>query len=362
MGRTNIAIEAADRGHAAHLALTSDIGWHPWLHLYLRGLALADGGRLDEAESLATQQYDKALQDGSAEAQAFFDIVLGRVATDRGQMKTAARRLAEASAHFHKVGQAQVLYFTLGYLALALALGNRPLEASDTLAKLDALGLPPSYYQGVDLLIARGWTAAASGDLRTAHDTFHQAATDGETIGDILGATAALHGLARTGSPRRALARLRALVTGSDAKAWGLRLDHTQALVDQDPRALNHVAQEFHQMGMHLLSAEASADAAVAWRQAGDLRNAAAAEVLADSRAEMCQGAGTPALHTNRSRVRLTRAEREVALMAAVGRSNKSIADALCVSVRTVENHLHHVYQKLHIARRRDLADAFGMS
>jgi DNA-binding CsgD family transcriptional regulator len=44
--------------------------------------------------------------------------------------------------------------------------------------------------------------------------------------------------------------------------------------------------------------------------------------------------------------------------MAASGASNIEIAQALFVTVKTVEMHLTHVYRKLDIARRSQLAKA----
>ena len=48
----------------------------------------------------------------------------------------------------------------------------------------------------------------------------------------------------------------------------------------------------------------------------------------------------------------LTDREREILSCAAAGRSNKEIADQLCVSVDTVKTHLHHIYQKLSVDGR----------
>jgi len=48
----------------------------------------------------------------------------------------------------------------------------------------------------------------------------------------------------------------------------------------------------------------------------------------------------------------LTDREREILECAAAGRSNKEIADQLCVSVDTVKTHLHHIYQKLSVGGR----------
>ena len=60
-------------------------------------------------------------------------------------------------------------------------------------------------------------------------------------------------------------------------------------------------------------------------------------------------------------RTRLTPAERETALLAANGRSNKEIADELTLSVRTIEGRLQRVYEKLGLSHRRDLAAAFDL-
>ena len=48
----------------------------------------------------------------------------------------------------------------------------------------------------------------------------------------------------------------------------------------------------------------------------------------------------------------LTDREQEILACAAAGRSNKEMADQLCVSVETVKTHLHHIYQKLSVGGR----------
>lgn len=51
----------------------------------------------------------------------------------------------------------------------------------------------------------------------------------------------------------------------------------------------------------------------------------------------------------------LTAAELRVARMAAAGQTNRDIAQALFVSLRTVETHLTHAYRKLEIPSRAEL-------
>ena len=56
----------------------------------------------------------------------------------------------------------------------------------------------------------------------------------------------------------------------------------------------------------------------------------------------------------------LTASERRVADLAAAGRTNKEIAQALYVTLKTVELHLSNAYGKLGIRSRRELAQALS--
>jgi DNA-binding CsgD family transcriptional regulator len=60
------------------------------------------------------------------------------------------------------------------------------------------------------------------------------------------------------------------------------------------------------------------------------------------------------------SRWELTSSERSVAELAALGNSNREIADQLVLSVRTVESHLGSAYRKLNIRSRVQLALALA--
>jgi DNA-binding NarL/FixJ family response regulator len=55
----------------------------------------------------------------------------------------------------------------------------------------------------------------------------------------------------------------------------------------------------------------------------------------------------------------LTDREREILACAAAGRSNKEIADQLCVSIDTVKTHLHHIYRKLSVNGRVEAVLAY---
>ena len=52
----------------------------------------------------------------------------------------------------------------------------------------------------------------------------------------------------------------------------------------------------------------------------------------------------------------LTEQERAVLVLLASGQRNARIADELCVSIRTVENHLYHIFHKLGVSSRIEAA------
>jgi DNA-binding CsgD family transcriptional regulator len=212
----------------------------------------------------------------------------------------------------------------------------------------------------VDVLQARAWTAAAAGDLPQAGALLERAADLGEEIGDLVGASAALHASARIGRSRDVCDRLAGVAARIDGDLAPARAAHVEALVAGDAAALAAVSHEFEAMGADLLAAEAAADAAVALRQAGEQRDAAAAERRAGMLAERCEDPATPALQAIEARARLTPAERDTAALAAGGRSNKEIAEQLYLSSRTVENRLQRVYEKLGISGRTELAEALA--
>jgi DNA-binding CsgD family transcriptional regulator len=136
------------------------------------------------------------------------------------------------------------------------------------------------------------------------------------------------------------------------------RAGHATALASGDAPALEAAAATFEEMKALLLAAEAAADAAVAWRRAGDPRKAAAAERRAHTLADRCEGAKTPALTAITARAALSHRELDIARLAAAGVPNKEIAERLYLSLHTVQNKLHAAYEKLGIDGRAELAEA----
>jgi DNA-binding CsgD family transcriptional regulator len=317
---------------------------------------------MEEASRLSERMYEAALEDGSLEDQAWFAWQLSRSVIERGNAETAATFGRLAVALFRQLGAPQYEQFALVDLAAAFAIGGHQRESRETLGFMDALGLAGGKYFSVNVLQARGWMAATNGDLPAAMERLREGTEVGLDIGDLVGAAGCAHSIARLGAPGEAVPTLERLAADVEGPLMIARLDHVRALVAKDANALEEVAARLDTLGATLLAAEAAADAAIVWRDQGSPRRSAAALRLATKLADRCERPSTPALSETRRAARLTPAERTAAMLAANGRTSREIAEELVVSLRTVENHLQHVYEKLGIRGRAELRGVEGLS
>jgi DNA-binding CsgD family transcriptional regulator len=124
------------------------------------------------------------------------------------------------------------------------------------------------------------------------------------------------------------------------------RLEHARALVD---------------LGAALRRANSRSEARRYLREGVDLAHRCGATALVDRGNEELAATGAHPRKVMLSGLEsLTASERRVAQMAAEEVSNKEIAQALFVTVKTVEVHLSRVYRKLDIESRRQLAGALS--
>jgi DNA-binding CsgD family transcriptional regulator len=98
-------------------------------------------------------------------------------------------------------------------------------------------------------------------------------------------------------------------------------------------------------------------------RESLDLAHSAGGSaVAARAREELVAAGGRPRRAASHGRDALTPSELRVAELAAAGRTNRQIAQALFITQRTVENHLTSAYAKLGIAARPELATALAVA
>ncbi|HMC80932.1 MAG TPA: LuxR C-terminal-related transcriptional regulator, partial [Acidimicrobiia bacterium] len=359
-GRLADALTVTERGLAAHRSVgeASPFWFGPGVHSCFRCEALTFAGRFREAEALATVEYDRAIAEGSRDGLTWAGWALSRALLGQGRVRSAARWARLAAALFQEEQAIINVAYNLMTVAHALALAGRTEEADKTIVECDALPLVEKDEYIADALPARAWAEVSRGDLPRAADLFRQAARVARRQGSLVRESAALHDLARLGHADEVIPRLLELATAIEGELIQVRTAHTVALMQGNAPALEGASDVFETIGADLLAAEAASDAAVAWRRSGNPRRATAAQHRAARVAARCEGATTPALQAVESRSLLTRAEREVALLAAAGRSNREIAESLFLSRKTVENYLHRAYEKLGVSGRAELAAA----
>lgn len=334
----------------------------PHAHLVVRCAVLLYEGRLVEAESLARAEYERAVAEGLVEAQGLFAGELARTLVQRGAPASAIRAGREAVAVLRQRKSPFFLRLTLIPLAHAFALRGDTAAATSTLAEIDALGLPRTMVFGPELLQARAWNAVAAGDVDGACRLLWEAVELSEAGGELAMQAGALHDLIRLGRVSTAAGPLCALAEALDGPLVRACQAHASSSAAEDASGIERSSTSFEEIGADLLAAEAAVDAATAWRKAGAPRRAAAAEQRAHALLARCEGATTPALSAVGVRSALTARELEIARLAAAGVSNREIAARLHLSLHTVQNKLHAVYEKLGVEGRRDLRSALSPS
>jgi DNA-binding NarL/FixJ family response regulator len=122
-----------------------------------------------------------------------------------------------------------------------------------------------------------------------------------------------------------------------------------------DAYRLEQVSADFESMGDLLAAADAAGQAAASHRRAGRRGSALSAGSRTERLAVACGGATSPAIVAARLAVPFTQREREVALLVAQGLTNREIAEAVSLSVRTVEGHIYRASCKAGVAQRSEL-------
>ncbi|MDF5757084.1 LuxR C-terminal-related transcriptional regulator [Spongiactinospora sp. TRM90649] len=235
-------------------------------------------------------------------------------------------------------------------LAHAHALLGDADAAEETLERAERITLPIGPHVVFPLRSARVWTRAARGDVPGAVATALRLAES--TLRCY--APFALHDVVRLGHGGLVAAKLAALDV--DGPLVALFVRHAAAETGGE---LDDVSDSFEELGMLLHAAEAAAQAASRHREAGRPRLARAAATRASALARRCQGARTPAI-IGLELPELTPRQRQVAMLAAQGLTNRAIAERLVVSVRTVANTLCAVYDRTGVNDRAALAEALG--
>lgn len=325
------------------------------LMVAVRSLAQRIAGRLTVAQEIAGTGYHRYLVENNGPARGLFALAAGQVELAAGRISDAHNHLREAVALLRRP-PALYLVWALGCLAQTSALLGDLDTATNALSEADSQRDPNFQVFDCDVRQGEAWTAAARGDTGTAREIALDAATRSASAGQVGFAASAAVDAGRLGSPANASLILNDLERRSDSLAVRAFGRYTRALDDRDPIALLGIGEELKALGFRLLSAEAFAEAAYELERGGSKAKSRRAAADASGLLTECGPVRTPSIARLTRTPELTDREEEIARLAIAGLANREIAARLHVSVRTVDNHLHHVYEKLGIARREELS------
>jgi DNA-binding NarL/FixJ family response regulator len=312
--------------------------WLAAIHLW-RGFMLFRRGELAEAEdSLRTAVNDFDLYGPGAGAVQVTGAFLAAILLDRGDI-SGARRALDRAPHKADGSDAARWWLTSHQrLLIAEVRAEEALEAADELERSSRWNLNPATWPWRSL-------KAEALDLLERH---------GEAL-EL--AEAELELARRFGAPGTVGMALRTV--GTLEREAGL--DHLAEAVEvlRGSPARVERAKALATLGGALRRAGRRADAREPLREALDLAERCGAEALAERAREELNATGArPRRAALYGAEALTASEQRVAHLAADGLSNREIAQSLFVTIRTVEMHLTHAYQKLDIASRTELANA----
>lgn len=315
---------------------------------------LMASARPDEAIERAETGYREALVAEAPGAAAVWAMQAALIAQPAGRLELARRRATEAVVLAERDDEFGVLPHALGARALVSLTFGELTDARRSLARLDAVSRVESAHLGVLRQHVVCGLRAADGDVPGAAAAAAEAGRQAAERGQRYWAAQLLHVAARYGYPELVVEPLTAVTDDMEGDLPRLFRDHAVSLADEEARALERVAQGFLATGFGLWGAEALIQAVGVFVRRGDASRSHVVAARAGMLLERLSGARTPALHGFAS-APLTRREREIALLAAEGRTSPEIAEQLVVSVRTVDNHLARVYRKLGISGRHEL-------
>jgi DNA-binding CsgD family transcriptional regulator/TolA-binding protein len=318
-----------------------DESWLPWLLYHMAELECW-AGNWDQAAAYATEAQEAAERTGQKGVRGFTLYAVALVAAHRGDVESARRSAEEGLVACEEaaiVTAAQLNRGVLGFLALSLG---------------DPAGAHAQFAPALQALSAMG--LVDTGIVRCIPDEIEALIA----LGDLDQATALADRLVEQGN---ALGRASALAAG--ARGHGLL-----RAVDGDwEGALRHLAtarQAHERLPMPFELGRTLLVEGTIRRRAREKR---AARDALESALALFESLGAT-LWTEKARAELQRVggrrrgsprilsptEERVAALVATGYTNKEVANSLFMSVKTVESNLRHIFRKLGVVSRRELA------
>lgn len=350
----------------------------PALVLALSCLVLAD--RLDKAAYWCDTLLNEATERRAPMWQALLMSARARVHLRRGRLAAAQESARSALNLVPAEGWGVAIASPVGTSVYAATALGRLDEAAAQLST----PIPDPAFDTTDGLLylrARGHYYLAAGRPYAALDDFHKCGSLMTRWGFDLPAlvpwrtdVAQAHLALGEDGRARSLAEEQLAMVGP-GRSWvrgvSLRVHASALSPGRRLPVIGEAIEILRERGHHLELARATTELARAHRELGDAGRARAAARKAQQLEGEC-GIPAPGVVTaadslprkwgwnsagsSGKGVELSEAELRVATLAASGHTNRQIADKLCITISTVEQHLTRSYRKLSVHRRADLA------
>jgi DNA-binding CsgD family transcriptional regulator len=358
LGRIAEAEAAAEAGYVL-------AGAHPEVsHLrvplsFLHAYAYRPAGALPQLDAtiarIRRDTLDVPFEGSWQVAESWRAFVGGLSAISRGQLGEA-RRLCQDSlidAGSDHGGRMRKRFARL-WLADALAAAGQSSAARQEFAPMQRWEADPQArgWQ-VERSLTQAWVCAAEGAVSEAVELLLTAAAQEAELDRPAWEVLLLQTATQFGDHSTA-ARLDILAGRVEGPRAPAAAAHAAALAAADGDQLIDASGCYLAFGDLIAAADAAAQAALAYRQAGKRGSALIAESTAGQLAAR-SGADTPALRAAATPLPITVRQREIASLAAQGFTNTEIAERLAMSRRSVEGHLFRACQRVGVNSRDQL-------
>lgn len=361
-GRAVEAVAWAEHAYRAHLKVGDQVLFpHPETQQIAILVALTAAGRFAEGRVTAEAAAAQLAEAHAPAIRVWMIVHLGYLELLAGHLSNARRWFAEAAGVARALRHSSAVNPALVGLAVAATLLGDVDAAELAIAEANAYPVLRTHDQWSAL--ASVWTNVAR---RQAPEKIRTQLTEAiecaRASGRLLSEAILLTDLARLGGAAQATARLSEIAEVFDGTLVPALANLAAALAADDPGLLLAAADELAAIGADLMAAEAASAASAAYTRVGDTRQATAAAQDSRRHLEKCgDSPRTPLLQVaGAGAAALTERELEIALLAARGTASRQIAETLCLSVRTVQNHLQRTYTKLGVTNRGDLRRVLG--
>ncbi|WP_293242773.1 LuxR family transcriptional regulator [Mycolicibacterium sp.] len=318
--------------------------------------ALAAAGRIAEAVEVGERNH-RAQRDETSPTQVVASEILGMVSLAAGDLRAALQHLPDgpsaAAANSFHVANSFHRFHLLRVQALART-GDG--DAADRALNTARTQRHPAYVFVMPTeLLAEAWVAAAHMRVTEARRLAREAAAFARDHHQFAREVWCLQTAVQF-DDATAVGRLAELITQVDGPRVGVAARYAAALSADEAGGLDTASAEFEAMGDLLAAADAAGQAATSHRRAGRAGSAMTSAASANRLAGRCGGAASPAIATATFGLPFTNREREIAMLVARGLSNRHIAEAVSLSVRTVESHIYRASSKAGVTGRSGLA------